>query len=66
MFKWKLVHEYNPEDIYFFSKTIRGDLKYKPLFKYLATKKNKIHISDKVDFNKINEIVKAQENVGQN
>lgn len=32
MFKHKLAHEYNPEDIYFFSKTIRGDLKYKPLF----------------------------------
>ena len=66
MFKRKLVHEYNPEDIYFFSKTARGDLKYKPLFKYLATKKKKIQVFDKVDFNKINEIVKSQESVGQN
>lgn len=59
MFKRKLVHEYNPEDIYFFSKTVRGDLKYKPLFKYLAAKKKKIQVFDKVDFNKINEIVKS-------
>jgi septin family protein len=59
LFKHKLVHEYKPEDIYFFSKTVWGDLKYKPLFKYLANKKQKINIFDKVDFNKINEIVKG-------
>lgn len=66
LFKHKLVHEYDPKDIYFFSKTVRGDLKYKPLFKYLAGRKTKINIYDKVDFAKINEIVKGQETVGMN
>lgn len=66
LFKHKLVHEYKPEDIYFFSKTVRGDLKYKPLFKYLAGLKTKINIFDKVDFQKINDIVKGQESVGIN
>lgn len=41
LFKRKLVHEYEPDNIYFFSKTARGDLKYKPLFKFLATKSDK-------------------------
>lgn len=31
LFKKKLIYEYSPENIYFFSTTIRGDLTYKPL-----------------------------------
>lgn len=60
----KLIWEYPPENIYFFNKTIRGDLTYKPLLKHLASQKKKINIFDKVDFEKINDIVKKQEQVG--
>lgn len=42
IFEHKLIYEYEPKNIYFFSKTIRGDLTYKPLLKYIASTGNKI------------------------
>ncbi len=49
LFKHKLIYEYSPENIYFFSTTIRGDLTYKPLLKYIAGNGHKINIKKEVD-----------------
>jgi hypothetical protein len=49
LFKKKLIYEYSPENIYFFSTTIRGDLTYKPLLRYFAHKGYKLNIKKEVD-----------------
>jgi hypothetical protein len=57
MLKKKLIHEYNPKDIYIFSKTVKGDLAYKPILKYIVNKDVKPKIYNNVDFKIINDIV---------
>lgn len=66
IFRYKLLHEYPAKDIYFFSKTIRGDLTYKPTLKILSSSGSQINIFPKVDFQIIDKIVKKQEQIGIN
>lgn len=64
LLRFKLIHEFDLENIWFFSKTIKTDLTYRPIFKYFAENKIKPKIYDTVDFKMINQIVKTQEEVG--
>lgn len=57
----KLIWEYPPENIYFFSKTIIGDKTYRPVLRYLASTDQAMNIYKSVDFNVINKIVEEQE-----
>lgn len=57
LFKKKLIYEYAPENIYFFSSTIRGDLTYKPLLRYFAHLGHKLNIKKEVDVEFIKKIV---------
>jgi septin family protein len=60
IFRRKLIYEYECKNVYFFSKTIRGDLTYKPTLKLLSTRTDppsKINIFKTVDFEMINKIV---------
>lgn len=66
MLQKKLIHEYKPEDIHIFSKTVKGDLTYKPVLKYIVDKGKKPNIYNTVDFKIINDIVAKQEKVGIN
>ena len=59
----KLIHEYEPKNIHFFSETIRGDLTYKPIFRFIANSGGKVNIKETVDFDYINRIVKVQEKI---
>lgn len=66
IFKNKLIYEYNPKNIYFFSTTIRGDLTYKPLLKYFAHGGHKLQIKKNVDVEYIQSIVERQEKIAHN
>lgn len=57
----KLLWEYDPENIYFFSRTIMGDPSYRPILWYLAKNDLPINISKFVDFSIIDKIVDEQE-----
>lgn len=57
----KLLHEYEPENIYFFSKTIVGDKTYRPILRYLADNDKTMNIYKVLDFKIIDKIVKEQE-----
>jgi len=59
----KLIWEYEPENIYFFSKTIVGDKAYRPVLRYLAANDKSINIYKFVDFSIIDKIVNEQEQV---
>lgn len=66
LFKKKLIYEYAPENIYFFSTTIRGDLTYKPLLWYFAHKGHKLNIKKEVDVEFIKKIMEHQEKIAEN
>jgi GTPase SAR1 family protein len=57
----KLLWEYEPENIYFFSKTIVGDKTYRPILRYLADNDKTLNIYKNIDFKIIDKLVKDQE-----
>jgi hypothetical protein len=59
----KLLHEYDPDKILFFSKTIDTDLTYKPVFCCLAEMDQRIKIYDTIDFDVLQKIVDKQKAV---
>lgn len=59
--KHKLLFEYDLDKIYIFSLTAKTDLNYWGLFKLYAEEKQKLNIFTKIDFEKIETLIKSQE-----
>ena len=64
LMKNKLIFEYELENIYIFSMTCKTDLAYRPLFKLYVDNELKPKIFTKIDFKKIESIIKEQESHG--
>jgi hypothetical protein len=62
--KHKFLHEFKLENIWFFSKTLKTDLTYRPIISYYTKKKVKPWIFTEVDFKMIDELIKTQEQIG--
>lgn len=59
----RLIFEFDPNNIIFFSKTIKGDTTYKPIFAYLAEHAKKLNIHKSIKFNVIDDIMSKQETI---
>lgn len=62
--KHKFLHEFPLENIWFFSKTLKTDLTYRPIISYYTKKKVKPRIFNEVDFKIIDSLIKSQEEIG--
>jgi type IV secretory pathway VirB4 component len=61
LFMRKLIHEYEPEDVYIFSRTAKNlDPTYRPLFLWALDKDKSINVYDEPDLKVIEEVVKHQ------
>lgn len=59
----KFIHEYEFKNIYFFSSTLKNDLKYRPVLSYMAQSGQKINYSKNIDFKIINSVIDKQEQI---